>query len=108
LLVEFSLAAAFCAMLLAGAVSLLRLGRQRQVLQSAARLGTLLQSRRGVSEAAARAEVARYLEEERMADVLMVTGRYLDTNAAAFYDLVRTRLEKGPVSAEVICEREDE
>jgi hypothetical protein len=108
LIVEFSLAVGFSAFLLSGAVALLRLHHERQAMQLAARMGALVQSRSGVSENAARAQIDRYLAEENILDARITLGRFADTSAARFYSLRRARIEKGPLSAEAIVEQEEQ
>jgi hypothetical protein len=110
--------ASLAAFVLSGAMSLLRFAHEKQVLQSAARLGTFLQTRAGVAETDARFVVEEYLREQNVlatGETMILAGRYLDTSAARFYNFGRTRIEKtnagflpGRTQVELICEREEE
>jgi hypothetical protein len=106
MLVEFVLGVGLWAIMLIGTVTVLRQAHEKQILNVAARLGTFLQSFSGVDEAIARGEVRRYLSSMGVRDVQVITGRYLDTPSARFYRFCRTRLEKGSLITEIVCEQE--
>ncbi len=114
-LVEFAVVSGFAGLLLSGSVTLLRALRERQAMDAAARLGTLLQRHRGVASETARFEAARYLFEQGVHGARITVGRYTDTSASRFYDLAVTRVEKETtgfppvhIVADVVCEREEE